>query len=141
MLETFISQIPIRLDLSAAGVIGAALLAWVALVYLVMALGVRSGELVWSGRHVSRLPAEQRFWSLLYGVALIGAAFALLEMTDVIETGLIPGQWMGSVGFAVTCLLGIATLIGLFKGSTWERVLFAPITLLGAGLAGWITFG
>lgn len=48
---------------------------------------------------------------------------------------------MDSVGFAVTCLLGIATVLGLSRESRWERTPLVPITLFGAGLAAWLTFG
>ena len=37
--------------------------------------------------------------------------------------------------------LAVAAIYSLFKGSLWERVFFLPITLFGALLAGWLTFG
>jgi hypothetical protein len=128
-------------DPALAATVSALLLGWVALVYLVMASGVRSGDLVWAGRYVSRLPAEQRVWSLLYALGLIGSGIVLLELTKTIGTGLIDDRWLRSAGVAVVAFLGVASLFGLAKGSTWERMLFVPITLLGAGLAAWLTFG
>lgn len=141
MLESLTDQIPIHIDGSSAAMISAALLAWVALVYLTMAAGVRSGELVWSGRHISRLPAEQRWWSLFYGLSLVVSGVVLLQLAGTIDMAVIPERWLEPAGFAVTCVLGIATLVGLFKGSTWERLLFVPMTLLGCGVAAWLTFG
>ncbi len=141
MLEEIASQIPGEMDVPMAAITSASLLAWVAIVYLIMGFGVRSGELVWSGRYISRLPGEQRGWSLLYGAVLAGSSLILLEIGDVIDTGLLPGRWRLSAGFAVVALLTVATLFKLGRGSTWERMLFAPITLLGAGLAAWLTFG
>jgi hypothetical protein len=131
----------VHIDASTAALISASLLAWVAVVYLLTAAGVRSGELVWAGRHISRLPAEQRWWSLLYGIALLGSGLVLLQLAGAINVELIPEQWLQGAGFAVTCLLAIATVAGLVRGSTWERMLFVPATLLGAGLAAWLTFG
>lgn len=141
MLTSIADQLPFDIDPSSAAILSASLLAWVALVYLVMAFGVRSGDLVWSGRHPGRLPAEHRWWSLFYGMGLLGSGFILLELTDMIDTGLLGRRWLGSAGFAVVSVLGVATLLALARGSTWERVLFVPITLLGAGLAAWLAFG
>jgi hypothetical protein len=47
---------------------------------------------------------------------------------------------MLSATFSVTAFLGIYFIYAVFKGSRWERWLFAPIVLSGAGLAGWLTF-
>jgi hypothetical protein len=141
MLAGIADQLQLHVDASIAAGVSAALLAWVALVYLVMGFGIRSGDLVWSGRHPGRLPAEQRWWSVLYGIVLLLAGFVLLEMTGVIATGLLRAHWRDSAGFAVGSVLGVAAVLSLAKGSTWERMLFVPITLLGAGLAAWLTFG
>jgi hypothetical protein len=141
MLTGIADQFPLHIDASTAAGVSAALLAWVALVYLVMGFGVRSGDLVWSGRHPGRLPAEQRWWSLLYGVGLLLAGFVLLELAGVMGTGLLRDNWQDSAGFAVGSVLGVATVLSLARGSTWERMLFVPITLFGAGLAAWLTFG
>ena len=140
MLQRLSDQIAIDVTASSAAVVSALLLGWVAIVYLVMALGVRSGELVWSGRYVSRLPAEQRWWSFFYGAGLIVSAYVLLEMTSVISPGWISDRWLEAAGFGVMGFLTLATVFALFGGSTWERMLFVPITLLGAGLAAWLTF-
>lgn len=140
MLEEIARQIPVGIDPPMATITSASLLGWVAIVYLVMGFGVRSGELVWSGRYVGRLPGEQRAWSLLYGTVLIGSGLVMLDIGDVLDTGLLPGRWLLSAGFSVVALLTVATLFKLVRGSTWERMLFAPITLLGAGLAAWLTF-
>jgi hypothetical protein len=41
----------------------------------------------------------------------------------------------------VRAFLAVEVVYSLFKGSRWERVFFLPITLFGALLAGWLTFG
>lgn len=140
MLEEIARQISVEMGAPMATIMSASLLGWVAIVYLMMGFGVRSGELVWSSRYIGRLPAEQRGWSLLYGAVLVGSGLVLLEIGNVIHTGLLPDRWLLSAGFTVASLLTVATLFSLAKGSTWERMLFAPITLLGAGLAAWLTF-
>lgn len=140
MIDRIASLIPLNPTAQSAAIVGALLLAWVAAVYLVMAGGVRSGELVWSGRHISRLPAEQRWWSLIYALALIGSGLALLEITDAIGTDLIPEHWLVSAGASVACFLGVAAVLNLLRGSAWERMFFFPITLFGAWLAGWLVY-
>ncbi len=141
VLDYMTDWLPFSIDPTGAAVVSAALLAWVGLVYLITAFGVRSGELVWSGRHPGRLPAEQRWWGALYGAGLIGSGLVLLEMTGVFRTGLLAGRRLLPAGFAVVAVLGVATLFALVKGSTWERMLFVPITLFGAALTAWLTFG
>lgn len=118
----------------------AILVAGVAVVYLVMGFGLRHGELIWSGRHVGRLPDEQRWWSLLHGLALLLSAGVILEISGVTDIGVIPSRWLESAGILVTAYLGITAIIGLLRGSAWERMIFTPITLLGCGLVGWLTF-
>lgn len=133
-------QFPMGLPITSSATIAAVLLGWVALVYLGMAIGLRHGELVWSGSHVGRLPAEQRWWSIFYGLGLVGSAVVLLELAEVVEVELIAEEWTVAWGFVALCLLGLATVAALVKGSTWERMLFAPITLLGAGMVYWLAF-
>jgi hypothetical protein len=130
----------VNISITSSVTISATLLGLVAIVYLLMAVGVRHGELVWAGTHVGRLPAEQRWWSLVYGVGLMLSGFVLLDMADSVGYELVPGDWLVAAGFVVVCLLGVATLVALLKGSRWERMFFAPITFLGAGLAYWLTF-
>ena len=141
VLEEIARQIPVEMGAPMAATMTAALLGWVAVVYLLMGFGVRLGELVWSGRYISRLPAEQRWWSLIYGTVLVGTALVLLDIGDVVDWGLLPEGLVLSAGSAVASLLTVATLLSIARGSSWERMLFAPITLLGAGLAAWLTFG
>lgn len=130
-----------NVDISWIGFASALLVAWVATVYLALGFGVRAGELVFSGRHVGRLPAEKRWWGLLYGVGLVGAGFVLMEMAGAISTHWISDAWERSIGFVVTAVLGVATIMALASGSRWERMFFVPITLLGSAVAAWLTFG
>lgn len=129
------------IDPATTAAISAPLLAGVAAVYLAMAFGLRRGELIWSGSHVGRLPTEQRIWSFLYGLVLLSSGVVLVQATDVTGVDLVPERWLDPAVVAVFLVLGVATLVGLVRGSRWERFLFAPITLLGSGLAYWIFFG
>lgn len=119
----------------------AALLAWVAVVHLTMAAGVRRGELVWSGRQPRLLDPGLRARSAVSAILLVASGWVLTEATDLVSAEGIPESYMQSATFSVTAFLGIYFLYLLFQGSVWERVLFAPITLAGALLAGWLTFG
>lgn len=119
----------------------APLLTLMAALYLALGFGLRYGELVWSGHHVGRLPAEQRWWSVAYGVLLLGSAAVILELAGVLSLGALEPSWLTSAGFATTTLLGVATIAAVVGGSKWERWLFSLVTLAGALLAGWLTFG
>lgn len=130
----------VNIDRPSIGFIAALLVGWVAVVYLTMAFGVRSGELVFSGRHIGRLPAEKRWWGFLYGFGLVVSGLTLLELAGVTSMNWIPGNLDRSAGFVVAAVLGVGTLFAAFSGSRWERMLFVPITLLGSAVAIWLTF-
>jgi hypothetical protein len=127
------------MDGQSLATIAAGLLLWVATVHIVMAAGVRRGELVWSGRYPRLLPTGLRWRSLFYALALILSGWLLAMLAGVVQTASLE-RWMQSIGFVVTVFLGIAGLMSLFKGSRWERLLFAPFILFGAALACWLTF-
>ncbi len=122
-----------------AALIASALLGWVALVHLLMASGVRLGELVWSGQQPRLLEPGLRVRSLLFGLGVAGSAIVLLFATGLLESP-IPTRWDRSATFAASAFLGVGFVYCVFAGSRWERMLFAPIFLLGAALAGWLTF-
>ena len=124
----------------ASSLVAAALLAWVALVYLLMASGVRRGELVWAGRYPRRLPPTLRRASLFYAVSLLLSGWVIIAYTGVVNLAPVPEIWLRSAGWVVTVYLGVASGYSLLRGSKWERLLFAPITVLGALLAGYLTF-
>ena len=127
------------MDGGSLAILAAGLLLWVATVHLVMASGVRRGELVWSGRYPRLLPTGLRWRSLFYAVALILSGWLLVTLAGPVGVASLE-RWMQSIGFVVTVFLGIAGLVSLLKGSRWERLLFAPFLLFGAGLACWLTF-
>lgn len=118
-----------------------ALLGWVALVHFVVAFGVRLGELVWAGRQPRLLDPALRVRSFAYAVLLLVSGWILVIATGVIDWSPIPDRWMRSATFCVAAFLGVAFLFSVFRGSRWERMLFAPIVLLGAAMATWLTFG
>jgi uncharacterized membrane protein SirB2 len=118
-----------------------ALLGWVALVHFVVAFGVRRGELVWAGRQPRLLDPALRARSFFYAVLLLVSGWILVMATDVISVSPIPARWMRSATFCVAAFLGMAFIFSVFRGSRWERMLFGPIVLLGAGMAAWLTLG
>lgn len=122
-----------------AALIASLLLGWVALVHLLMASGLRLGELVWSGQQPRLLEPGLRVRSLLFGLGVVASALVLLYSTGVLESP-IPERWDRSATFTASAFLGVGFLYCLFAGSRWERMLFAPVLLLGALLAGWLTF-
>lgn len=125
---------------SDASVVAGALLMWVALIYVLMGSGLRMGELVWSGRQPRLLSPDLRVRSIIYATLLIASILVLARANGLVGLGVIPDRYIQSATFAVAAFLGIATIYNLGWGSRWERMLFAPITLLGTVLAGWLTF-
>lgn len=128
------------LSLDSAVIVTAALLAWVALVHLVVASGVRVGELVWAGRQPRLLAPNLRVRSFAYALALLASSWIIAMGTGVTAWSPIPDRWMRSATFCVAAFLGTAFLFSVFRGSRWERLLFAPIVGLGCGMAVWLTF-
>lgn len=129
------------LSLETVVIVTAALLAWVALVHIVVASGVRVGELVWAGRQPRLLDPALRLRSLAYAIALIVSGLVIAVATEVISWSPITDRWMRPATFCVAAFLGTAFLFSVFRGSRWERLLFAPIVALGCGIATWLTFG
>jgi uncharacterized membrane protein YozB (DUF420 family) len=127
-----------RTDTLALGT--AALLCWVALVHVTLAAGVRRGELVWSGKQPRLLDPGLRLRSAFSALLLVVSGWVLAEATGLISIDMIPERFMQSATFAVTAFLGAYLTYTVFWGSRWERLLFAPITLAGTALAGWLTF-
>lgn len=123
-----------------AALTASVLLGWVALVHLLMASGLRLGELVWAGQQPRLLQPELRVRSMLFGLGVAGSAVVLAFATGILESP-IPHRWDRSATFGVTAFLGVGLAYCLFVGSRWERMLFAPILFLGASFAGWLTFG
>lgn len=119
----------------------ASLLCWVALVHVTLAAGVRRGELVWSGKQPRLLNPELRVRSAVSAILLVASSWVIAEATGLVSIDLLPDRYTLSATFAVTAFLGIYFIYLVFKGSRWERWLFAPIVLAGAGLAGWLVFG
>lgn len=122
-----------------AALSAALLLGWVALVHLLMASGLRLGELVWAGQQPRLLEPGLRVRSFLFGIGVAASGLVLLFATGVLDSP-IPPRWDRSATFAVSAFLGVGFLYCLFAGSRWERMLFAPVLLLGSLLAGWLTF-
>ena len=129
------------MDTESLALLSAGLLVWIAIVHLVMAFGVRRGELVWSGQYPRLLTPPFRWRSLVYAVALLFSAWVLLAFGGVVDLSPVPEGWLRSAGWVVTVFLGIGALYSIWKGSKWERILFGPMMLFGSVLAGWLTFG
>lgn len=127
------------MDQDTAALAVAILLGCLALVHLALAFGVRRGELVWSGRQPRLLAPDLRVRSGLVAVLLLLSAWTLVEATGR-TSGPIPEQYVQAATFMVTAFLGIYFLYALIWGSRWERMVFAPIVLAGAVVAGWLTF-
>ncbi|MGH8946764.1 MAG: hypothetical protein ACRDVL_11540 [Acidimicrobiia bacterium] len=128
-------------ELDQLALVACALLAWVAIVHTVLAFGLRRGEVAWGGRYPRLLPTPHRWGSAFYAFGLLVSAVILAEMAGLIDLVDMPGGVMKAAGWVVMVFLGVTALFSLFKGSRWERMLFGPIGIIGATLAGWYTFG
>jgi hypothetical protein len=129
------------MDVEWLSLLAAGLFLWMALVHALMAGGLRLGELVWSGRYPRRLHPSYRRRSLGYSVLLLLSAWVVAAYGGAVEISPVPPDLSKSAGWVVTAFLSIAAIYNLFKGTRWERFIFLPITLFGASLAGWLTFG
>lgn len=131
----------VHMEVDQLVLVAAALLVWVALVHTVLAVGVRRGELAWGGRYPRLLPAPHRIGSAFYALGLVVSAVILAETVGLVDLVDLPAGVMRAASWVVLVFLGVTALFSLFKGSRWERMLFAPIGIIGALLAGWLTFG
>lgn len=128
-------------ELDQLALVSIGLLVWVAIVYSVLAFGLRRGELAWGGRYPRLLPTAHRWGSALYAVGLVISAVVLAELAGLVDLVALSPGLMKALGWVVMVFLAITAMFSLFKGSRWERMLFAPIGIIGAVLAGWFTFG
>lgn len=129
------------MEVDQLALVAASLLVWVAVVHAVLAFGVRRGELAWGGRYPRLLPPPNRIGSAFYALGLVVSAAVLAEMAGLTGIADLSVGVMRAAGWVVTVFLGVTALFGLFKGGRWERLLFAPIGIIGALLAGRLTFG
>lgn len=129
------------MSLEIAAFATAILLCWLALVHFALAAGVRRGEFVWSGRQPRLLAPELRVRSAISAILLVVSGGVLAEATGLTDFGFIPGRYMEAATFGVMAFLIVYFVYAVFSGTKWERLLVAPITLAGAVVAGWITFG
>lgn len=127
------------MDQGTAALAVAISLGLIALVHLALAWGLRRGELVWSGRQPRLLAPDLRLRSALVALLLLLSAWTLAEATGL-TSGPIPELYVQSATFMVTAFLTTYFLYSLIWGSRWERMIFAPVMLAGAGVAGWLTF-
>lgn len=132
---------PVLPELDQLTLVASALLVWVALVYTVLAFGVRRGELAWGARYPRLLPPPHRWGSAFYALGLVLSAVVLVELAGLVDLVTLPDGVMRATGWVVMVFLVVTALFSLFKGSRWERMLFGPINIISALLAGWYTFG
>ena len=128
-------------ELEQLALVATGLLVWVAIVHFVLAFGVRRGELAWGGRYPRLLPTPHRWGSALYALGLVLSAVMLAELAGLVDLIAVSSGVMKASGWVVTVFLGVTAMFNLFQGSRWERMLFAPIGIIGAVLVGWFTFG
>lgn len=131
----------VLLELDQLALLAAALMVWVAVVYTVLAFGVRRGELAWGGRYPRLLPTPHRWGSVFYALGLVLSALILAQLAGLITLIDLRTGVMRAAGWVVMVFLGITALFSMLKGSRWERMLFGPIGIIGATIAGWYTFG
>lgn len=144
MLQEISNQIqqwlPFTIDTELAAMVSAILVFLVAGIYLATAFGVRWGSIVWTGYRPGRLLPDKRLKSLIYGLGLLLSAVGIAVISGVIEMGIISAGLYQSIGFAVGAFLLASGVLSLAKGSTWERMFFAPSLLLGSFVAFYVTF-
>jgi hypothetical protein len=105
----------------------------VAVFQIALAAGAPLGRAAWGGTHPGQLPLGLRVGSAIAVAAWVLAALIVLGRAGVTPTPLPPTflQW-GTWSLVGVTLIG--ALMNLASPSPWERYMWAPITLVLAGL-------
>jgi hypothetical protein len=100
----------------------------VILFQLALALGLPWGKLAMGGKYPGRYPPHMRIVCLVM-IALLSSWGAIV----FIRAGMIFSAWYDvsvSAIWAVVALNGVGVLMNLLTPSKWERILWAPVTLI-----------
>jgi hypothetical protein len=105
----------------------------IAVFQVALAAGAPLGRAAWGGTHPEQLPVGLRVGSAVAVAVWAFAALIVLARAGVVATPLPPtflrwGTW------SLVGLTAIGALMNLASPSPWERYMWAPVTLLLAGL-------
>lgn len=113
------------------GIVAAGLLGAIALLQLALAIGAPFGQHVWGGRGETEvLPAGLRVASAVGALVLAWMATVILARADVVQANPVPRGWLGRTTWAITALMALNMLGNLASESTFEQLVFTPITVV-----------
>lgn len=117
----------------AAAIAAAAGFAAVAVFQIALAAGAPLGRAAWGGTHAGQLPVGLRVGSAIAVGVWAFAAMIVLGRAGVTPTTFSPTFLLRGTWILVGVTL-IGALMNLASPSSWERYLWAPFTLVLAGL-------
>jgi hypothetical protein len=106
----------------------AALTTCVILFQIALAAGMPWGELAWGGSHPGTLPRQLRIASGASAVILLALAFVVL-----MRAGLLLQPWKHRTRRLIWVVVGYGVLgvvANAITPSTWERIVWLPVTIL-----------
>ena len=119
---------------SELGIIAAVLFAGVAAFQVALAAGAPLGHMAWGGTHDRELPVTMRINSGVAAIMLVFAAIVVLAEAGVTSWSPIPDFLLTPTVWILAGLMLFNTVGNLASQSRFERFVFAPITLVLAGL-------
>lgn len=103
---------------------------------LALAAGAPWGHLAMGGKYPGRFPPPMRIAAVLQSAILAGLAVIVLARAGLVLPQL--RQAAGWLIWAVVLFSAVGSLANLATPSKWERILWAPVTLLMLGCSLWV---
>ena len=121
-------------------IVAAALFAGVAAFQVALAAGAPLGHLAWGGAHDRVLPINVRINSGVAAIMLIFAAIVVLAEAGVTSWSPVPDFLLTPTVWILAGLMLVNTVGNLASQSRFERLVFAPVTIVLAGLCAAVAF-
>ena len=117
-------------------IIGSALILFIILLYLMIALGCPYGEYIMGGKY-KVFPEKKRFVLIIAIVIQIIMGIVLLHAAHVINLGL-SDKLMKIVGYVFATYISLNVFMNFFSKSKKEQLLMTPVSLIMA-ICYWVT--
>lgn len=103
---------------------------------LALAAGMPWGHLAMGGKFPGRFPPAIRGVAVFQAALLVGLAVIVLARAELVLPQLRPAA--GWLIWSVVIFSAVGSLANLATPSKWERILWAPVTLLMLGCSLWV---
>lgn len=114
-----------------SGLVGMAIFALIAIIYLMLAFGAPLGEFVWGGNNGKVLPASLRFYSFFMAIIDFCACVIFLHKLELINIGINP-RATNTIIFIIILFELLNVLEHFFSHNKRERYLMAPLSVVVA---------